>query len=814
MSKIKRFHHPVHVAFVDKAGKSVHGHTAIMSNKENQFGDSLLDWERIWVRSMPDLAVFLLTPHGHVSSWNPGGTAIYGFTEDEVLGRHYSVFFPEDARASDIFERELDEARQRGSMQTEGWRRRKDGSVFWASIVTTALVGSLGGVLGFAKVVRDETDKRKAHDAVIESERHFRMLVDGVTDYSIFMLSPEGIVTNWNSGARRIKGYTADEIVGCHFSRFYTPEDTAAGAPQRALDTAARDGRFEAEGWRVRRDGTRFWAHVIVDAIRDESGTLVGFAKITRDVTEKREADQLLEQTQAALFQSQKMEAIGRLTGGVAHDFNNVLQVLRGNLELLQIRGARDDWTLDRLANAISAVERGAKLASQLLAFGRRQALRPASVNLAAMLRSMDELLRRALGETIEVETSVAGGLWNAFVDSHQLENVVLNLAINARDAMPDGGRLTLELANSTLDERYVRSFSDVQAGQYVMLSVTDTGAGMPPEVLEHAFDPFFTTKSEGEGTGLGLSMAYGFVKQSGGHIRIYSEVGHGTAVRVYLPRSSAEASTPAARTNAPMLGGSETVLVVEDDLKVQETVVEMLIELGYNVLKADNSEQALVVLDSGVHIDLLFTDVVMPGPLKSPEMVRRAVLLQPHLCVLYTSGYTRNAIVHGGRLDPGVELLSKPYSREDLAVKIRQLLDARGAANAGSSRPSAEPTSSASARRVLVVEDDKYSRDAVLELLCLLGYHPTGVENASDAIETMNAAAFDVLLTDVRLPDMSGVDLARMAIARHPAIRVLFASGEILSADDATDFPWKALCKPYSLFELEEALRDAGRPQ
>ncbi|WP_062607817.1 hybrid sensor histidine kinase/response regulator [Caballeronia calidae] len=785
-----------------------------MSNKENQFGDSLLDWERIWVRSMPDLAVFLLTPHGHVSSWNPGGTAIYGFTEDEVLGRHYSVFFPEDARASDIFERELDEARQRGSMQTEGWRRRKDGSVFWASIVTTALVGSLGGVLGFAKVVRDETDKRKAHDAVIESERHFRMLVDGVTDYSIFMLSPEGIVTNWNSGARRIKGYTADEIVGCHFSRFYTPEDTAAGAPQRALDTAARDGRFEAEGWRVRRDGTRFWAHVIVDAIRDESGTLVGFAKITRDVTEKREADQLLEQTQAALFQSQKMEAIGRLTGGVAHDFNNVLQVLRGNLELLQIRGARDDWTLDRLANAISAVERGAKLASQLLAFGRRQALRPASVNLAAMLRSMDELLRRALGETIEVETSVAGGLWNAFVDSHQLENVVLNLAINARDAMPDGGRLTLELANSTLDERYVRSFSDVQAGQYVMLSVTDTGAGMPPEVLEHAFDPFFTTKSEGEGTGLGLSMAYGFVKQSGGHIRIYSEVGHGTAVRVYLPRSSAEASTPAARTNAPMLGGSETVLVVEDDLKVQETVVEMLIELGYNVLKADNSEQALVVLDSGVHIDLLFTDVVMPGPLKSPEMVRRAVLLQPHLCVLYTSGYTRNAIVHGGRLDPGVELLSKPYSREDLAVKIRQLLDARGAANAGSSRPSAEPTSSASARRVLVVEDDKYSRDAVLELLCLLGYHPTGVENASDAIETMNAAAFDVLLTDVRLPDMSGVDLARMAIARHPAIRVLFASGEILSADDATDFPWKALCKPYSLFELEEALRDAGRPQ
>ena len=798
----------------DKATKSVHGRTEIMSKKENQLADSLLDWERIWVQSTSDLAAFALTPHGDVSSWNAGGTVIYGFTEDEVLGRHYSIFFPEEARESDVFEHELQEARERGSMQTEGWRRRKDGSVFWASVVTTALVGSHGELLGFAKVVRDETEKRKAHDAVIESERRFRLLVDGVTDYSIFMLSPEGIVTNWNSGARRIKGYTADEIVGCHFSRFYTPEDTEAGAPQRALDTAAREGRFEAEGWRVRRDGTRFWAHVIVDAIRDESGRLVGFAKITRDVTEKREADQLLEQTQAALFQAQKMEAIGRLTGGVAHDFNNVLQVLRGNLELLQIRCARDDGTLDRLANAISAVERGAKLASQLLAFGRRQALRPASVNLAAMVRSMDELLRRALGETIEVETSVAGGLWNAFVDSHQLENVVLNLAINARDAMPDGGRLTLELANSTLDERYVRPFPDVHAGQYVMLSVTDTGAGMSPEVLEHAFDPFFTTKPEGEGTGLGLSMAYGFVKQSGGHIRIYSEVGHGTAVRVYLPRSSAEASTPAARTNALMLGGSETVLVVEDDLKVQETVVEMLVELGYNVLKANNSEQALAVLDSGMHIDLLFTDVVMPGLLKSPEMVRRAVLLQPHLRVLYTSGYTRNAIVHGGRLDPGVELLSKPYSREDLAVKIRQLLDTRAAANAESSRPSAEPTSSASARRVLVVEDDKSSRDAVIELLCMLGHHPAAVENASDAIATINAACFDVLLTDLRLPDMSGVDLARLVIARHPAIRVLFASGEILFPEDATDFSWKALRKPYSLLELDEALRDSARSQ
>ncbi|HKR43522.1 MAG TPA: response regulator, partial [Paraburkholderia sp.] len=408
----------------------------------------------------------------------------------------------------------------------------------------------------------------------------------------------------------------------------------------------------------------------------------------------------------------------------------------------------------------------------------------------------------------------VAGGLWNAYVDSHQLENVVLNLAINARDAMPDGGMLTLELANAMLDDRYVRSFPDVRAGQYVMLSVTDTGTGMSPEVAEHAFDPFFTTKSEGEGTGLGLSMAYGFVKQSGGHIRIYSEVGHGTTVRAYLPRSSAEALDPIARQNAPMVGGSETVLVVEDDLKVQETVVEMLAELGYSVLKANNAEQALAVLNSGVHVDLLFTDVVMPGRLKSPEMARRAMLLQPHLRVLYTSGYTQNAIVHGGRLDPGVELLSKPYSREDLAFKIRQVLGISKAADAMSTPRPAETASSGLGMNVLVVEDDGPSLDAISELLSMLGHHPTGVGNASAAIEAMNAASFDVLLTDLNLPDMSGVDLARIVIARNPTVRVVLASGEILLPEDAADFSWRALRKPYTLLELEEALRESARSQ
>ncbi|WP_371747495.1 PAS domain S-box protein [Caballeronia sp. Sq4a] len=784
-----------------------------MRNSENTPAGMRPDWARVWIDSTTNLAAFCLTPEGFVSTWNPGGTAIYGYAPEEIIGQHYSVFFPDDGRESATLESELREARAHRSFETEGWRRRKDGSVFWASVLTTALVEADGSLIGFVKIVRDESDKRKAHDAVIESERRFRLLVEGVTDYSIFMLSPEGLVTNWNSGARRIKGYTAEEIIGSHFSRFYSPEDAAAGLPQRALRIAAREGRFESEGWRLRRDGTRFWAHVIVDAIRDETGTLIGFAKITRDVTEKREADQLLEETRAALLQAQKMEAIGKLTGGVAHDFNNVLQVLRGNLELLRSRCLGDNWSMDRLSNAIDAVERGAKLASQLLAFGRRQALRPVSVNLASMVRGMDDLLRRALGETIQVETVVSGGLWNAYVDLHQLENVLLNLAINARDAMPDGGKLTLELANAMLDDRYVRTLSDVPAGQYVMLGVTDTGVGMPPEVLERAFDPFFSTKPEGEGTGLGLSMAYGFIKQSGGHIRIYSEVGHGTTVRVYLPRSLVEALEPTTWRNAPVTGGTETILVVEDDQKVQSTVIEMLTDLGYHVLKADNADQALVVLSSGVHIDLVFTDVVMPGSLKSPEMARRAVKMQPDLRVLFTSGYTHNAIVHGGRLDPGVELLSKPYSREDLAAKIRQML---GTPNQTPQTSEAKPEPSpapAVAKRVLVVEDDRFAREAVSELLVMLGHRAVSTANASGALEALAHDTFDVLLTDVNLPDMAGTELARRAVERCPGMRVIFASGDSVLDDEAQGFEWQALRKPYTLEQLEEALRDEGRP-
>ncbi|MEX3935151.1 PAS domain S-box protein [Paraburkholderia phymatum] len=777
-------------------------------------GEQYHDIDSLWLQSLvmrvSEYAIFRLTERGEVASWNPGARRIKGYDADEIIGRHFSVFYTDEDGRNGVPEAGLRAAREHGQYETEGWRVRKDGTRFWASIVITSLHTADGTFIGFGKIVRDTTDKRMAHEAVIESERRFRLLMQGVTDYALFMLSPVGLVTNWNLGATRIKGYEASEVIGTHFRRFYTAEDAAQGLPERGLQTAEREGRFEDEGWRVRKDGSRFWANVVIDAIRDEDGKLVGFAKITRDVTERKTAQEQLEKARAALLQSQKMEALGKLTGGVAHDFNNVLQVLRGNLELLEGRHGRDAWTGERLYKAIEAVEHGANLASQLLAFGRRQALQPIVVNLAVMLRGMDDLLRRALGEVIDVETVIAGGLWNTLVDPNHLENVVLNLAINARDAMPEGGKLTLELSNAMLDEHYTALAADVQEGQYVLLAITDTGTGMTRDVLERAFEPFFTTKPEGQGTGLGLSMAYGFIKQSGGHVRIYSEPGHGTTVKIYLPRSMEKAVDLEPREPVVPTGGAETILVVEDDKRVQATAVETLRQLGYTVLKADDAQSALAIVQSGTHIDLMFTDVVMPGTMRSTELAKLATRMLPHLKVLFTSGYTQNAIVHGGRLDPGVHLLSKPYSREQLASKIRRLLGPAGTtdvqpplAPSSAVPPSSEPSYAAASLAILVVDDDNGSREVVSELLTSMGYDVRQAADAEEGLRALMTGKTDVLLTDIALPGRSGVELARAAIERNPGIRIVFASGRDAPTPEEVGFDCKSLRKPFTIGQL-----------
>lgn len=777
-------------------------------------------WLRQWAESTPDYSIFALSLQGVVLTWNRGGECIQGYRAEEIIGQSFSLFYPPEERATGEPEAALRSATEAGRYVQEGWRVRKDGTLFWANVAMTALRDGAGRLIGFGNVIDDISDKKAAHDAVLKSERSFRLLVQGVTDYAIFMLSPDGHITSWNSGARRIKGYTEAEILGAHFSRFYTPEDVVAGVPLQGLEIAKRDGRFEAEGWRVRRDGSRFFAHVIIDAIY-EDGELVGFAKITRDITERRRASEQLEQTQRALFQAQKMEALGKITGGIAHDFNNVLQVMRGNLELLQSRQGLDALSAERLSKATDAVDRGAKLASQLLAFGRQQPLAPVVINPARQLRVLDDLMRRALGESIEIESVVADGLWNTAVDPHQLENVILNLAINARDAMPDGGKLTLELSNATLDDEYVAALPDVAAGQYVMLAVTDTGVGMSPDVLERAFDPFFSTKPEGQGSGLGLSMAYGFVRQSGGHIQLCSEVGKGTTVRVYLPRSTATPVDTELSKAGGVRHGNETILVVEDDQRVRETVVELLCGLGYVVREANNAEQALAIVESGVPIDLLFTDVVMPGTLRSPEMVRKAVEKLPALKVLYTSGYTQNAIMHDGRLDPGVELLSKPYSRQQLALKIRRVLGKADIEATAQDAIDTPPDAGADAAlrstcepkrlRVLVVEDDASLLDAVCELLTLIEISPQRAATAAQALNILQSEVVDILLTDITLPDMSGIELAQLAFDARSEIRVVFASGNPVPARG--DFPFRcaALRKPYMLDELRLALQSLG---
>jgi signal transduction histidine kinase/ActR/RegA family two-component response regulator len=408
-----------------------------------------------------------------------------------------------------------------------------------------------------------------------------------------------------------------------------------------------------------------------------------GFVTTFIDVTDRRHAER-------AARQAQKMESLGQMTGGIAHDFNNLLTIIVGNLDLLKAKIKQDERALRNINLALMGAERGAKLTHQLLAFARRQPLEPRPINLGQLLPDLTELLRRSLGELIEIEVIGAAGLWNTSIDPHQFENAVLNLAINARDAMPNGGRLTLELANVWVDEAYAARHEEVDPGQYVMFGVTDTGSGMPADIAARAFDPFFTTKGEG-GTGLGLSMVYGFVKQSGGHVKIYSESGHGTTVKIYLPRTmeTNEAGyAPAANVD---LSGSETILVVEDDDTVRSTVVGMLADLGYRVLEAANGASALTALESGEPVDLVFTDVIMPGSVSSRVLAERARELRPGIKILFTSGYTENTIVHNGRLDPGVQLISKPYGREQLAQKIRSVLARSGDQPKAAARPAAE---------------------------------------------------------------------------------------------------------------------------
>ena len=653
----------------------------------------------------------------------------------------------------------------------------------------------------------------------------YRLLIEAVTDYAIYMLDPDGSVVSWNSGAQRLKGYSAGEIVGRHFSAFYTAEDRATGLPSEALKIAVAEGKFEREGWRVRKDGSRFWALVLIDPIRDEAGKLIGFVKVTRDLSDRKQmelaarqmadaelSNELLEQEvikrtqqiasaeavlrtiydnsleclvlmsrqqdgsfvfdeaneavlklygksrdqvvghstaevagdeigaeidrhleralvaagpyryerhhgdriveavcavvpeqpgeqtrlvvtakdvtegrrlEDQLRQSQKMEAIGQLTGGMAHDFNNLLTGIAGSLELLQMRisqGRTND--LDRYIDAAQgAARRAAALTHRLLAFARRQTLDPRPINFNPLVTGMAELIRRTVGPEIAVEVVTAENLWNSLVDPSQLDNALLNLCINARDAMPDGGRLTIETANKWIDQR-AGQMRDMPAGQYVTLSVSDAGVGMTPAVIARAFDPFFTTKPIGMGTGLGLSTIYGFMRQSGGQIRIHSEVGLGTTVALYLPRhlGADEAGEPEFSTPpAPRAEDGETVLVVDDEPSLRMLVSEVLEDLGYQAIQAIDGLSGLKILEAAARVDLQVTDVGLPGGMNGRQLADAGRVIRAGLKVLFITGYAENAVVRDRHLDHGMHVLTKPFAMDDLAHKIRDIITGAG---------------------------------------------------------------------------------------------------------------------------------------
>ncbi len=478
-------------------------------------------------------------------------------------------------------------------------------------------------------------------------------------------------MSGWNAGAQRIEGYAEPEIVGHHFSRFYTAADQVAGAPKRALAAAATLGAFEQDGWRVRKDGSLFLAAVVIDAIRDEEGKLIGFANIMRDVTERHEARAKLQRTQEQLAQSQKMEALGQLTGGIAHDFNNMLMVVSGNAQILK-RRLRDERNLRSVEAIELAAARGENLTRQLLAFSRRQPLNPMVVSLRQLLAGFRELLASSARGDINLAIDIRRSVWPVAVDIHELELALINLVVNARDAMPNGGSITIAARNVQLEPE---DTPDGLRGEFVALTVTDTGCGIDDKVLQKVFEPYFTTKQPNKGTGLGLSQVYGLTRQSGGTATIASRVGDGTSVTMYLPRTHRRPSERKTADAEPPRG-SETVLLVEDNPEVEEIAGMLLDQLGYRVFHAQSAAGALQLLGSGEAIDLLFSDIVMPGELDGMALARRVKEEYPEIAVLLTTGYAKAANARHS----GFPILRKPYQLAALARAIRDALDTEAA--------------------------------------------------------------------------------------------------------------------------------------
>ena len=624
---------------------------------------------RLLIDAVVDYAIYMTDPSGIITSWNSGAKRFKGYEESEILGQHFSRFYTDQDRAAGLPQRALDTALHEGRFEGEGWRVRKDGTLFWSHVVIDPIIDSqTGTLLGFAKITRDLTDRKMAEETLKQSEQQFRLLVQSVTDYAIYMLDPQGQITNWNLGAQRIKGYLPVEAIGRHFSMFYTPEDRDAGEPQRALSIAASEGRFEKKGWRMRKDGTRFMAHVVIDAIRSDTGTLLGFAKITRDITDATQAQQALEQAREALFQSQKLQAIGQLTGGIAHDFNNLLTVILGNLEILRKRMPGDPKLTQLLDNATQGALRGVSLTQRMLAFARRQKLTYESVELSTLVQGISGLLQSSLGPSIHIQTRFAEALSPVLADVNQLELAILNLATNARDAMPHGGQIII-----AADERQGSDAGldkSMATGRYICLTITDEGEGMDDVTLASAVDPFFTTKGVGKGTGLGLSMVHGLAEQLGGRLMLKSQKGLGTTAELWLPVADDPAVGKAAIEAAALPVHELKVLVVDDDSLVLTSTRLLIEDLGHRVLCAPSGAQALELHERNQDIDLVITDMAMPQ-MDGAQLAKLLRDRQPTLPIILATGYAERLEGFATQLPR----LIKPFKQIDLMQIIGQTM-------------------------------------------------------------------------------------------------------------------------------------------
>ena len=645
--------------------------------------------------SATDYAIIAMDLDGLVTSWNEGAHRILGWTEEEMIGQPASVFFTLQDRQKGTQLAEMQSALDHGRGNDERWHRKKDGTCFWASGEMMPLKDENGSPQGFLKILRDRTDQRQAAEAQ-RSDAEFLHSVLASSGDCIKVLDLDAKLEFMNEGGLRIMEVSDfNAIRGCPWPDFWPSEGQEEA--WAAIETAKAGASARFQGFAATMKGARKCWDVQVTAIPGANGRPEKLLAVSRDITEQkrvegelRELNDTLERrieertrelqaSEDQLRQSQKLDALGQLTGGVAHDFNNLLTGISGSLEILQTRLAHGQLTdVDRFITAAQgASKRAAALTHRLLAFSRRQTLDPKPTNANRLIEGMEDLVRRTVGPSIEVETVLAEDLWITLCDASQLENAVLNLCINARDAMPDGGRLTIETVNTSLDGRAARE-QDMAAGQYVMVCVTDTGTGMAPDVIERAFDPFYTTKPMGQGTGLGLSMTYGFAKQSGGQVRIYSEVGKGTTMRIYLPRHAGEEdaeSLPAQLTEAPRAQAGETVLIVDDDEAVRMLVTEVLQELGYAAIEAADGNSGLNLLQSNARIDLLITDVGLPGGMNGRQIADAARVRRPDLKVLFITGYAENAVVRNGYLEAGMQIMIKPFTMEALATRIQDVI-------------------------------------------------------------------------------------------------------------------------------------------